>query len=198
MTADQSSDEELARAAHEGSPEAFSVLVERHHLKVFHFLHQITRDREEAEDLAQETFVRAFRKLGSYREQRGRFPSWLFTIARRLAIKAWRKRPPLQPLEPSITRQLVAGDAAPGDARDFSWVWQQARRALPADSFMVLWLFYQQELPLEEAALALGRSPGATKVLLHRSRRRLAAVIDADHARECLLPTRSNHPLSIA
>lgn len=197
MTEDHRSDPELVRAAREGSSEAFSALVERHHVRVFHFLHQITRDREEAEDLAQEAFVRAYNKLGRYREERGRFISWLFTIARRLAIKSWHKRPPLQPLEPSMTRRLVAGDAAPDDMRDLSWVWQQARHALPTDSFMVLWLFYQEEMPIDEAASALGRSAGATKVLLHRSRRRLAEVIDADHARECLLP-QSNHSLSIA
>ena len=197
MTEDCRSDIELVRATREGSLGAYSILVERHQGRLFHFLHQITGQREEAEDLAQEAFVRAFRKLDRFREDRGQFVSWLFTMARRLAIRAWRKRRQSEPLNEAVSHQLAAPDAPPDGGADRSWIWLQARNALSADSFMVLWLFYQEDLSVDEIAGAVGRSQGATKVLLHRSRQRLGKVIDTDRAREFLLPDCSSNSLSM-
>ena len=197
MIEDSRTDIELVRATRGGSLGAYSILVQRHQGRLFHFLHQITGQREEAEDLAQEAFVRAFRKLDRFREDRGQFVSWLFTMARRLAIRAWRKRRRAERLNESASRELEDIAAPPDGGLDRSWVWQQARKALSADSFMVLWLYYQEELAMEEIAGAVGRSKGATKVLLHRSRQRLGKVMDSDRARELLAPDCSAHSLSM-
>jgi len=85
------SDQALAARAAEGEERAFREILRRYERPVFSLLYRMVRDRELAEDLAQEAFVRAFNAIGTY-SPRYKLSSWLFKIANNLAIDHLRKR----------------------------------------------------------------------------------------------------------
>lgn len=84
-------DHELAAQACEGRERAYRELLERYERPVFSLVFRMVRDRNTAEDLAQEAFVRAFQAIGSYNPSY-KFSSWLFKIANNLTIDHLRKR----------------------------------------------------------------------------------------------------------
>ena len=86
------SDEELIKRIRQGDRPAGEALIDRYYSPVFRYCRYWCGDRETAEDLTQETFLRLFRALPGYREK-GRFRAWLFLIARRLCISESKKAP---------------------------------------------------------------------------------------------------------
>src|SRR5437763_12027979 len=83
-------DEELLAAFQQGDVGAFEALLRRHRAPLFTFLLRMLGDRERAEDLAQETFLRIVKGAAAW-EQRARFQTWLYTIARNLCVDASRR-----------------------------------------------------------------------------------------------------------
>src|SRR3954462_15188628 len=88
--AQERTDEELLAAYQQGDPAAFEALLRRHRAPLFTFLLRMLGDRERAEDLAQETFLRIVKGAQAW-EHRARFQTWLFTIARNLCVDASRR-----------------------------------------------------------------------------------------------------------
>lgn len=156
----------LVRQSRAGSLAAFDQLVHELHPKVHAFLLTLTRNRQDAEDLTQETFVRAWRKLDRFDPSRPLLP-WLLTIARRQSIAMLRKNRPLPPLE--LETVIPAPEPSPGPD-----LWRTAETHLSRDAFSALWLHYREELSLAEVGKVLGKREGAVKVLVHRARRTLA------------------------
>jgi RNA polymerase sigma factor (sigma-70 family) len=117
------SDEALLAGLAAGQTGAAAAFVRRYQARVYGLVITIVRDRGTAEDVAQETFVRAWRNAGTYDPRRGRVTTWLLTIARNAAIDAMRARRP-EPLAPEIVaaRLQQAGGAvdegAPPDERE--------------------------------------------------------------------------------
>lgn len=147
---------------------AFGTLVGHHHPRVFAFLLALTRHRQDAEDLTQDTFLRAWDKIRRYDPEQPMLP-WLFTIARRLSIAALRRKRaiPDEALEP-------VDQASPDRAL---WLWEVAKSTLTPDSYSALWLHYREDLPLREIARIMGKREGAIKVTLHRARKSLAETV---------------------
>src|SRR5213594_1524854 len=81
---------DLARAR-QGDSEAFRALVERHSRSIFRLAFRMTGNEQDAEDVVQETFLKAYRRLGQF-EQRAHFGSWLYRIAANCAYDALRAR----------------------------------------------------------------------------------------------------------
>ncbi len=109
------SDAMLMRRVAQGNTAAFDALLERHEAAVFHYLTRLVADRDLAEDLAQECWLRVWQARHSYRPEAA-FRTWLFTIARRLALDhAKAPRLPVGPLAegmlgaPSPCGQVIAG-----------------------------------------------------------------------------------------
>jgi RNA polymerase sigma factor (sigma-70 family) len=128
---------------------------------VLAYLIGLTRDRGEAEDLMQETFVRATRALGGYRGGSPR--AWLLAIARTTFLDAVRRR------VPTPTEELPdLGEPAPDTVEQLTVRATLAR--LSESHRTVLVLRDQLDLPYDEVAQTIGRSLGATKVLIHRAR----------------------------
>ncbi len=170
MNADSSDpdDRHLVLQARDGSASAFGALVHRHHGRVFGFLLTLTRHRQDAEDLTQETFLRAWDKLHHYDPGRPIVP-WLLTIARRQTIAALRKSRPLPHDLPFPAQPEPPAPSIP--------IWEMARRQLAPDAFSAIWLHYREELPVKEIAAILGKREGAVKVILHRARKTLAIAL---------------------
>jgi len=168
-------------AARDGDPEAFRSLVQTYQDRLFTFLLRMVRHHEEAEDLAQEAFVRAWRHLASY-DPRWAFRTWLFSIARHLALNALRRpRATIISIDSGGDegRSELALASPNGSPADQAAIREQKRRLaraledLTPRAAMVFTLFYQEEMSIAEIAQTVGMSSGAVKVALHRVRETL-------------------------
>jgi RNA polymerase sigma-70 factor (ECF subfamily) len=158
-----------------GDDPAFDELVSRHQRKVLDFAYRMIGDAAEAQDVAQETFVRAYRALPDYRPGAAAFTTWLFQIARRLALdrlRARSRRPVFQSLE-----DLPAPPPSPGKdpAQAFQALetGEQIARAvagLPEDQRAALVLAEYEDLSMAEIAAALGTTEKAVENRLYRAR----------------------------
>lgn len=165
-----------------GQESALDRLMERHAAAVFHFLHRMLGNEEDAQDLAQETFVRVHRASASYRPQQ-KFTTWLYTIAANLARNhlRWRSRHPTASLDaPVESSEQTLADAlpsplkAPDGAVNAAELVQAVRRAvdeLPPDLRDAIVLCEWEELAVAEAAAVLESSPKAVEARLYRARR---------------------------
>lgn len=161
--------------AQAGSRSAFESLVARFQRPLFRFLVVRCGSTEEAEDLAQESFVRAWQRLALY-DPRRRFSTWLFTLAGRLATSRMRSR----------GRRELANEPAPEPASELDGfalasareerenLWAVAHRALGPERTAALWLRYVEDLSPRDVARALGRREATVRVMLFRSRAVLA------------------------
>ena len=163
---------EIVRLAAARDSRAFEKLVHLQHRRVINFLLNMTRHREDAEDLTQQTFVKAFQHIDRVDPDRP-IINWLLTIARRTALnhfrsaKKWDCVPvELASTEPSPARQVEHQDRA-------DTLWARARRVLSRREFEVLWLRFAEEMSTEEAARIMGLTTIHVKVLVHRARQHL-------------------------
>jgi RNA polymerase sigma-70 factor (ECF subfamily) len=175
------SPEDLARAAQRGSPDAFGRLVQRFQEPLYNFLLMRTRNASDAEELAQEAFLRAWQRIGTY-DARWRFSTWLFAVARNLAVgrlRAEQVRP--GPAAPLVDVGAPDADRPSGLSRTEvrRGLWEVARRVLGAEPCDALWLRYAEDLTPLEIARVLGRRPSTIRVMLFRARARLAEHLDA-------------------
>jgi RNA polymerase sigma-70 factor (ECF subfamily) len=172
--ADPLSEERLALLAQAGCATSFEQLVRRVQVPLVQFLMGRTRCRADAEDLAQESLVRAFRALGRY-QPRYRFRTWLFTIAHRLSLNHRRGEHRAESIvDPDAIRSPTAEAADLLSADEWRRsVWRLADELLDADQTAGLWLHYVEELSTEEIGRILGRSRTAVKTMLFRARKKL-------------------------
>ena len=180
-------DRRLVEEALGGSQRAFYDLVQRYERPVFSVILRMVRDRALAEDLAQETFLKAFRSLASYDRQR-KLSSWLFTIAHNAAIDYLRrKRLATVPLEAEADRlgpvDRAAAPASEGPERvalrsDLLRAFEAALAELRPDHAEVLVLRFQEGMAYDEIAEVMGLPLGTVKTHLHRARKALAARLE--------------------
>src|ERR1035437_2907476 len=164
-----------------GNDAALNELMERHATPVFHFLCRMVGNEDDANDLAQETFVRVFKSCKSFRAEQ-KFSTWLFTIAAGLARNhfRWRSRHPNLSLdaENSETEQtlgstLPANSPTPKEAALASERAQAVRAAvknLPEDLREAIVLCEWEEHSIAEAATILEATPKAVESRLYRAR----------------------------
>lgn len=180
-------DDALVEAAGRGDREALRVLVERWGPRVLAFLQRALASRRDAEDLAQETFLRVHRAAPRYRAQ-GRFPAWLFRIAGNLARQELRRRKVVSLLlgEPSSRPEEIFASlpAPPSFAPESALQAEEMRRALawamsrlPARQRLAVLLRYYEDMPVADIAAALGTSPHAAESLLARGTRTLRTLL---------------------
>ena len=171
------SDEELARRAQQGCSADFEELVRRFQVPLLRFL-QGRVAGEEVEDLVQETFVRAYQNLHRYRPV-WRFPTWLFTIARRLSMNQQRRKRPRA--DYTALESVEAATPQPADfvAEEESRrrLWDLAEEVLTERQMTAIWLYYVEEMPLKEIARVVGCSHGAVKTMLFRARKKLMPLV---------------------
>jgi RNA polymerase sigma-70 factor (ECF subfamily) len=173
------SPEQLACDAQAGATPSFVRLIELFEARVFSFILRRVGRRADAEDLTQDTFLRAFEKLGRY-SPRWRFSTWIFTIASRLATDHLRQRA----RDRSLSRGVLGeSDHAregeytlgPGAPDRGGRLWDVAAESLSAEAHAALWLRYREDLPVKDIARILGKSQVATRVMLMRARDALAS-----------------------
>jgi RNA polymerase sigma-70 factor (ECF subfamily) len=165
-------DWDLARAAQGGDLDAFERLVVAYQRRVFGLAYQHLHDVDEAQDLAQEVFVRLYRNLVRYDAERP-FEPWFWRLAGNVAATYRRRRPaPAFELPP---------DAAASPQADRLSL-ELAIASLDEGLRLPLLLHYHADLPLEDVAAALDLSVGAVKSRLHRARVALRRLLADDAA----------------
>jgi RNA polymerase sigma-70 factor (ECF subfamily) len=168
--------EQLAWRSQRGCQAAYEELVHRYAGRLLRFLRRMTGDQNDAEDLLQETFVRAYVNIHTYRCA-WEFSTWLYTIARRLASSHYRRSRHV------TTRARVApGSPDPADLacadEDRQSLWSAARD-LPGAQYEALWLRYGEDMSIKQIATILRKSQVSVRVLLYRARIRLAERLRA-------------------
>jgi RNA polymerase sigma-70 factor (ECF subfamily) len=169
----------LIRQVTGGHRDAFRLLVIRYQRPLFRFLVGFGFEQAAIEDLAQETLLRAYRALADFDAARSSFSSWLFTIAKHLALnegaRSHRRRP-----HDEIPTELPSGEAAlASDALERHERGHRLRQALeqvPGILRSALVLSYLKEHSLDEIALIEGCTVGAVKARISRGKQQLLAV----------------------
>jgi RNA polymerase sigma-70 factor, ECF subfamily len=178
-------DAALMLRAKRGDRAAFAELVEKYKQPVMNFVFRSLRDEIEAEDLAQNVFLQAWKSRGRYR-QTAKFSTWLFTIARNLCLNEIRRRSrhPAESIEEAHAehedqpRQQYEDKSqiAPPDKLlhgELAQKIEEALAELPEAQRTAILLCRQDELSYEEIAEILDCSLSATKSLIHRGRETL-------------------------
>jgi RNA polymerase sigma-70 factor (ECF subfamily) len=168
---------DLIRSARQGDTAAWEALTRLHQEPVFRFAYLLLGDPDDAQDAAQETFIRAFYALGRFDDSRPLRP-WLMSIA---AHQASNRRRSLGRYFAALTRFSREAELTdPEPAGDESGLLWQAVRQLKPDFQRAIYLRYFLDLPEADMAAALGVAPGTVKSRLHRALEALRAVIDRD------------------
>ena len=168
---------EVARGLRQRDPTLIDYLIQQYQYRLFRYLLMLTGNREEAEDLFQETWIRVLEKGHQY-QQRWKFETWLFSIARHLTIDFRRRRQPqsldalLQPSETNRPLELEDSTAATA----FDQVFQGEEGAsvatalahLPPFYREVLTLRFHEEMQLEEIARVVDSPLSTVKSRLYR------------------------------
>lgn len=169
------STEELVARARAGDEEAFRLIFDRYSRPVLCFIFDMVGDRALAEDLAQETFVRAFRGLGGLREET-KLSTWLFAIAKNCAreqLRSRRRNEGNVELDAEPAFELRDHGQTPSGAlldKELNGVIQTALQKLDEDKRTVFTLKVLQQRSYEEIAEITGFSVGKLKTDLHRAR----------------------------
>jgi len=163
-------------------PDVFGQLVVRYQRPLFGFLGRMGFAMAVAEELAQETFLRAWRSRGSYVASKSAPSTWLFTIARNLALNEIERRGRL-PIFAGEPDDQISDSRGPEaqylhDHDDRRLALRAALQTLPAAERLVLALAYVDELDSNDASAILGCSSGAFRTRLSRARKRLANQLD--------------------
>ena len=156
---------ELGRAA-EGDAEAFKLIVERYQGMVYSVAYNVLGSHTDAEDAAQDAFLRCYRKLSQYREEAS-FSTWLFRLALTTAVD-YKRRERRHP-EPVDVPELVDDAPELGEGVSAATI-TAALRDLPDDYRVPTVLRDIYGLPYQEIAHVTGRPLGTVKVLVHRGR----------------------------
>lgn len=173
----------LVHAAQDGDTEAFGRLFDRYHDVVFRFVLFRLNDRQAAEDLTQETFVRAYRRITSVSYQGRDIGAWFVTIARNLVldhVKSSRYR--LESATPEVADVAPTKSQGPGPEQEVIAGATHAEllrcvARLGDDQQECITLRFLQGLSVAETAEIMGRNEGAVKALQHRAVRRLAQLL---------------------
>lgn len=167
-----STDVALIQATLAGDSRSFAEIVRQYHGRVYGFLYQMMRHRHDAEDMTQQTFIKAYQNLGRF-DPRRPLINWLLTIARHGAInhfrdtKRWSEMPEdVMGSEPSPATVAERREKAAN-------LWDRARTLLSRREFEVLWLRFGEELSTEETARVVGLTQTHVKVLVFRARQAL-------------------------
>jgi RNA polymerase sigma-70 factor (ECF subfamily) len=192
LTATALSDHELVALAQKGNEKAYRELLGRYQRPVFSLVYRMLRDREQSEDLAQETFVRVFNNIGRY-DPKYKFSSWIFKIATNLTIDHIRKKEvatvsidgsryavTADEIEAS-TITVASGDENPEElleAKELGESIEQAIGALRAEYRTAILLRHVEGREYQEIADIMSLPLGTVKTFIHRARHELREKLE--------------------
>lgn len=178
----------LVARARAGDERAFRALLEKYERAVFSICLRMVRNRDEAADLSQESFIKVFASLDRYNPAYA-FSSWLFKITSNLCIDHLRKRrittfamdDPVESEKGEFTRQYVSPDPAPDETLSRNEKMKKLDAgiaALPEHYRIMLVLRHQEDMSYEEIAGSLSIPLGTVKARIHRAREMLKVILE--------------------
>lgn len=184
-------DQKYIQQTLQGDVQSFGFLVEKYQDFVFTIAYRIVKTKEEAEEVAQDSFVKAFQSLESYRGE-AKFSSWLYSIVYRKALDALRKEKKHKASE--LLEDITEGDAFRVDnalqyleADERKNVIQECILKLSEEEAVIITLYYFEEQSVREISGITALSEENIKVKLHRSRKKLFTLL-----KHFILPEISN------
>lgn len=182
-------DTEVIARVLQGEQGLFSLLVERYRNYVFTLVLRFTSNREDAEEIAQDIFVKAYRSLADFRGA-SKFSTWLYTIVNNTCISHLRKKKIATVSIDGTNTQVQletkgsGSRANPLEQKSKHLLLNEAIGLLSSDDRQVISLFYKGEQSLEEIGRIMGLEPNTVKVKLHRARTRLKEKMERYFTRE--------------
>ncbi|AXT56134.1 RNA polymerase sigma factor [Aquimarina sp. AD1] len=175
------SDQYYIKQVLEGDVNAFSTLVERYQNLVYTVIYRIVRNKEEAEEIAQDTFIKAYKSLSNYRGE-AKFSTWLYTIAYRKSLDAIKTKKRFVATE--LIEEISEGEVTNvNDA--LSYLQDKERKQIISDSILklpeeeavIVTLYYFEEKSVKEIKAIVGITENNIKIKLYRSRKKLYSIL---------------------
>ena len=182
-------DTEIIKRILQGDQAIFATLVQRYQQYVFTLVLRFTDNREDAEEISQDVFVKAYRSLADFRGE-SRFSTWLYTVVRTSCITFLRKkRLDITSIDNERTFLQLESRESGFNANTIEQksrhaMINQAIRLLSPDDGQLITLFYKGEQSLEEIGRIMGLEPNTVKVKLHRARNRLREKLEKNFSHE--------------
>jgi len=182
------SDDKLMSRCQEGDASAFDQLVQRHRTTLFNFIYRFINDRESAEEITQEVFIRIYRNIGKFRPELSSFRTWLYRIASNLCKNELRNRNRHSRIitkltgantdEESDNRIEKLPDTSPGpdvqlEQNELQEILSSVISHLPEKYRTILILRDIEDMPYEDIAKIINKPEGTVKSRLNRARHML-------------------------
>lgn len=200
-------EQRLIELAAAGDLDAFGVLYERYSPGVYNLVFRMVGNRDDAEDIRQEVFMRVHRSLGGFKG-RARFSTWLYRIATNVCLDQLRRRKPVDTSSEildetnweALTDHEEGNPVAAYERQETQDLVQKALLEVPEHYRVLLILRHLEDRPYEEIAQIVGCSVNALNVRLHRARQAFRKVLQAhmepqDEERELSERSKANIPL---
>jgi len=165
----------------EGDIEVFSLLVSKYENLVFTICCRVFENREEAEDIAQESFIKCFQSLKQFKGE-SKFSSWLYTITYNTCmnhLKYKKRQTSVEDIANIADHEIIEQDQifAKLEQKEQTNLIQQALSKLELDEQMIIQLYYYEELPIKEISNILSLKMENIKIKLFRSRKKLFNIL---------------------
>ena len=165
----------------DGDTNAFAVLVDRYKDLVYTLSIRMMKNREEAEEVAQDAFIKTYKSLDKFKGE-SKFSTWIYRVAYNTCLDRLKKNKRTQytvTIDEYTEHQVKTIDNALDkiEASEKKQTIQQCIELLPSDDNVLLTLYYFEELSLEEIGKIVGLKPNNVKVKLFRSRKKLATIL---------------------
>jgi RNA polymerase sigma-70 factor (ECF subfamily) len=173
----------------QGDHNAYAILVNRYQNFVFTIVSRYIKSREDAEEVAQDVFVKAYRSLANFKGA-SKFSTWLYTVTTTTCITFLRKKKlDIHSLDNEKVFEVAAQQdggmsANQVEQKNRVQMVNESIRMLNPDDAQVITLFYKGEQTLDEIAAILGKETNTVKVQLHRARARLKEKMQKHFAHE--------------
>lgn len=165
-----------------GDANAYAFLVEKYKVMVFSLALKMVKSREEAEEISQDTFIKAYKNLSKFKGE-SKFSTWLYKITYRTCLDSLKKNKERYNTdaidEVTINRIQSTDSILEGiERKERAQVINSCLLSLPEEERSILWMFYFEELSLKEIVEVTDFSEANVKVKLHRARKSLLNIVE--------------------
>jgi RNA polymerase sigma-70 factor (ECF subfamily) len=179
MSSPQSREDErelVERAKYD--PGAFAELYDRHFLQIYKFVYSRIRDQASAEDVTSEVFMKALRSIGRYQDTGRPISAWLYQIAVNATNDRFRSTRPTEDIDEQhdLAARGPALEELAAQRDELRSIWK-AVEALPRQQRTAMVLKFQEDMKIDDIAVAMGKSAGAVKLLIHRGVTRVRQTV---------------------
>ncbi len=165
-----------------GDSGSFAILVNRYKNMVFTIVKRILKSHEDAEEVAQDVFIKAYQSLNKFKKE-AKFSTWLYRIAFNTAVSKTRKKKfEVSAIDDNMVENYTHDDLVE-ELDEFVYedrkkYFENALKKIPQEDALLLTMFYMEEQTIEEISTVTGLSASNVKVKLHRIRKKIYETID--------------------